>query len=548
MYQLLITSFLFFFSALQAATLPPKISLSIPQESAVEGRDIPLYITVVHAPRDTIDENSFMLEGMAYKVVSIQKERVAPEELFKGDEKDAIQVSRFRGMLPAKKPGLYTIGPVSVLINAIRYDSGSISLNVQGAVSSPVLRVEIKPFGESKIFPGQEITFEYRIYYQRPIKLTREELPLLRMNGFLNIGSPVVTTQETADGGAQTIVQRVRAQQPGTFRVKESVIEGFEVDTSGGESRIIPPLYRASVEGSELVVRPFPEEGRPPTYDGALGSYAWRVSSLDGTSVKVGQPVRIEYRVSGRGDLSSVRFPLLSQIVGLQDAFWTEALPPVGEEIDGTKRFTLVVRPKKTGSVEVPGFFVYSFDPVSEKYLTVAVSPVSLKVEGSKEAEVVPFGKESSLDGAFVPLHELTPATAQMQDVSVSFVVSLIVALVVIGIVEYFIKKFLQKEKQTITSQKLFYEAVSTRSEGYESLKRLRMAFYRRLFEVGATKVIEEGPVHLADEGLVGEVKGFLKTLDEVLYRRDVPPEGVTSLFEEAKGLYQKLKRLPTIH
>jgi len=79
-------------------------------------------------------------------------------------------------------------------------------------------------------------------------------------------------------------------------------------------------------------------------------------------------------------------------------------------------------------------------------------------------------------------------------------------------------------------------------------LKLLRTAFYRRLFEVGATTTIEEGPDRLADEGLVGEVKGFLKTVDEALYRRDIPPEGILSLFEEATGLYQKLKRLPTVH
>ena len=451
-------------------------------------------------------------------------------------------------MLPGRKSGFYTIGPISFLMNRVRYESGSISIHVQGAVESPVLELQAKLVNGYKIFPGQEVSFEYRISYQKPIKLTREDLPLLRVDGFLNVGSPTITNEEASPGGVQVIVQKARAQHPGTFGVKESVIEGFEVDTSEGEPRIISPLYRAKAKAMQFTVRSFPEQGRPLYFDGALGSYVWRASSLDGVKVNVGQPLRIEYRVSGQGDISTVHFPTLNQITGLQDAFWTESLPPVGEDIDGVKRFILVVRPKLVGKVEVPGFFTYSFDPVSERYLTAAVTPLSLTVEGTQETEVSSRQAIHGAEAAFQPLHEISSETAQKQDIPVSMTTLFVLAFILAGFLEYFLSKHFAQQKRTLSSQKLFYEAISRRSEGYESLRLMQRAFYLRLFEVGMTKKVEEDPSSLADTALEGEAKGYLKSVDEALYHRDVAAEGFTVLFDEATGLYQKLKRLPKVH
>ena len=540
--------FLIVFSTYCGAALPPKITLSVPQESAVEGRDIPLYVTIVHDPQDVIDTSSFMLEGMPYKIREIRKEKVAPESLFKDTDEDVIEVSRFQGMLPGRKPGFYTVGPLSLLINKVRYESGSISIHVQGAVESPVLELQARLLNGYKIFPGQEVSFEYRISYQKPIKLTREDLPLLRVEGFLNVGSPIITDEETSEGGVQIIVQKARAQRPGSFAVKESVIEGFEVETSEGEPRIVSPLYRAKSKSLQFTVQSFPKQGCPPAFDGAIGSYVWRVASLDGVEVDVGQPVRIEYRVSGQGDLSTVRFPPLNQITGLQDCFLTESLSPLGNEIDGVKHFILVVRPKRVGKIEVPGFFTYSFDPVSERYLTTAVAPIALTVEGSQETKVSETQQFHEDEGTFQPLHEVTSEMARKQDMPFSMVVTSLLAFILIGTLESALSKYLGRKKQASSSQKLFYEAISKRSDGYESLKLLQKAFYLRLFEVGLTKKVEEDPSSLADIALVGETKGYLKSVDKALYHRDIAADGFTMLFDEATGLYQKLKKLPRVH
>ena len=321
----------------------------------------------------------------------------------------------------------------------------------------------------------------------------------------------------------------------------------MEVESNGEEKMLIPPLYRAAVKEMDLKVLPFPEKGRSAEFDGTLGSFVWRTASLDGTDVKVGQTIRIEYRVSGRGDLSTVKFPPFNQIVGLQDTFWTESLPPTGEEEDGVKRFILTLRPKRAGMVEVPGFFAYSFDTVSQKYLTASVPAVALKVEGTKEAVRQAPQKEGEGNESFAPPYEVMRGVEKSSEMSFPIIIGVIFSFILVGIVEVLLHKKLQK-KAPVTSQKLFYEAIARRAKGYEGLRLLKDAFYRRLCEVGMTSKIEETPLELPDEGLAGEVKGYLKSIDEVLYRRDAAAESLGLFFEEAIGLYQKLKQLQTLN
>lgn len=524
--------------AFEVSNLPPKITLSVPVETAVEGRDMPLYITILCSPQDKIDSTSFSLNDSPFVVFPLQEEKVAPQSLFSPHDDGSIIVSRFRGMLPGRKPGLYTVGPISISVNGVRYESSVITVNVQGAVTSKLLRLEAKIESPLKIFPGQEFSLCYKIHFSKPIQLIREDLPFLTVNGLLNIGSPVVTTDVNEGENVQSIVQRVRAISPGTFSTAQSVIEGMVIDSSGGEKRLIPPLIRSVVEGQDIVVSPFPEKGRPAGFDGTIGSFIWRASSLDGENVQIGQPVRIEYRVSGRGEFSSVKFPSFDRLIGLQKSFLTESLPPVGEDIDGTKRFILVVRPKRLGVLEVPGFSVYSIDPVSERYLTETVSPVSLKVEGSKEKEIVVIGKETGV--TLFPPYDIVRAD-ELQ-ISTFLVGCTCIFLLMLGFFELMLHERLREKKAEVTSQKIFYEAVSHRSEGYPGLKLFKKAFFLRLWELKMTEKVEENVDALKDEGVEGEVKGFLRSIDEALYRKDIAAVSFEGLYKEATQLYQKLR------
>jgi len=534
MYRLLF--FLLFFSSLSALSvnLPPDISLRVPPESAVEGQEITMYITIVHEPGKHIEVESFMLDEEELHVEAVQKESVAPEKLFKGEE--GLVVDRFRATLSARSAGIYSIGPVSVRIDDVRYRSGAISIHVQEAVSAEDFRLEASFKAPSKIFPGQEVLFEYRIFFSEPMQIFKESLPLLSVNGFSPIGSVEVREERVEGMPVQVISQRAHAKTPMKITTEGSLIEGMRV--RGEKKRTIPPLMRAKASPMEIEVLAFPDKGRPDQFTGALGSFTWRVSSLDGLNVSVGQKVRIEYRISGRGMLHTVLFPSLDQLSGLKEFFSTEGLSPVGEIENGTKRFVLEVRPKIAGEkVRVPGFLFASFDPVSERYLQATIPPVLFNVSTAEFVEE----EESAPSEVLAPIFDLD----MMVDHSFSYVwigFSLIVALA-IGFVEWLYHEKIQKEgEKPVTSRELFYKAMMRRSKREESLQLLKNALYLRLFELRFTPTVLETPETIRDEGILSDVKSLLQSIDRNLYHQERGK--LQEILDEASIVYHKLQQL----
>jgi hypothetical protein len=526
--------------------IPPKISLQISEGEAVEGRTIPLTIIVDHSADEKVDPSTFRLDKKPLSVELIQQETVSPEGLPTGPEGEELVVDRYRTVLPAKPAGIYSIGPVTVTVGTFPYSSNTITLNVRAAITSEKFRLTAKIDSPPNIFPGQIVNFQYQIFFVGSMQLLREELPLLNVPGFVTVGSPKITTENSGQGSMQTITQEARASNPGTIETGPSVIEGMLVDSSTGTPRLIPPLYRAQAPSLPVVIKPFPAEGRPPTFDGALGSYVWRIETANNTKVNVGEGADIIYRVSGRGDLSTVRFPSFDRIPGLMDGFWTDANPPVGEEIDGTKRFVLTVRPKKIGPVEIPGFFFSSFDPYSQQYLTATVPPVSLNVVGSATQEAAAAEKRPAPSGGVSAPFELSSSSAHARTIPVLFIAIACVSALALGIVQWLLARLLRKRKgeQPATSRDLFYKAVMNRSNKDRGLQFLKRALYTRLFELKFTPALVDTPEALKGEGLVAEVKTLLQTIDQRLYREGGGGASLEEIYSEASALYYRLKHM----
>ena len=525
--------------------LPPKISLQVAQEIPVEGRPITLYIIVDHSEKDSIDPSSFQMDEKPLSVEQIQEQKVTPEALAKGeDEESQLIVTTYRTILPPKPSGIYSVGPVSAVVGGMPFSSNEITIQVQGAVASKDFRLEMAVQSPPKIFPGQTVVFEYRIFFTGSMQLLREDLPLLNSPGFLNIGAPEITTEATSGGSIQTIKQRATALNPGPYEVGISTIEGMTIDTSGGTPRPVPPLYRAQASSMSMVITPFPEAGKPAFFSGALGNFVWRSRSLSGTGATIGEPVQIEYIVSGTGELSTVRFPSFDQLPGLSDSFWTDANPPAGEEVDGTKRFVLALRPKRLGPVEIPGFFVTSFDPYSEQYVTQSVPPVKLNVEGSKETEqqllkegpvAAPTIKRPfDLDATTVTVY--TPPQIL---IVIAFGVALVLALLQLA-VHWYIQKGRQKQ---LTSRDLFYQAFINRSNQEKGLGLLRRGLYMRLFELGLTPTMLDAPDQIGSDGIAGEAKTLIQQIERQLYQGKATTS-IPEMYQEASSLYYRMKNM----
>ncbi len=520
--------------------LPPKVSISSPVETAVEGRDVPIYITVDHMVQDSIDEHSFTMGGTSLQVERLSSQKVAEGAV--SDDTDLV-TSRFKALLPPKKQGLYKIGPVQVSVHNVTYSSGTINVDVQPAVVSDFLRLEVEIKAPPQIYPGQEVTFEYRIFFKEPIQLFREELPLLNAPGFLNIRSPSVSTNVSDHENVQIIQQAARAIKSGLYEIPSSIIEGMQLETVQDAQLTIPPLYRAEAKPQRIEVLSFPEH-EPGDFTGALGSFVWRVIVPDG-KVSVNDPISIEYIVSGRGELSTVQFPSLKELAGIDDFFWVSVTPPIGSENDGVKKFILQVRPKFSGKIQVPGFTFCSFDPISQTYAHYSVPPAKITVEGSQKQNqnILALGPS---EGDLWPSFNLKESEATHKNISSGMIAYVTIGSILLGFLEWYGKRLVDKNRKVVqtASRELFYKAIMNRGKRTVSLSLLKEAFFLRLFELNLTATLATSQEELFGEGVVQDVKAFLALIDRQLYQKNQGDMSLQELYEEATSLYNVLKGL----
>lgn len=142
------------------------------------------------------------------------------------------------------------------------------------------------------------------------------------------------------------------------------------------------PLFKQFFAvGPAVVVRvvPPPEEGRPPSFIGAVGSNLTAEATLDTQTCNIGDPLTLTLSVSGNANLENV-FPLdLPTVPGLSRTFRIiEGVQTQTRERE--RRFLYTLRPTVAGTVELPPLPVSYYDVVSRSYQTVRTQPLPLRV------------------------------------------------------------------------------------------------------------------------------------------------------------------------
>lgn len=144
-------------------------------------------------------------------------------------------------------------------------------------------------------------------------------------------------------------------------------------------------------ETETIHLLPLPQEGKPPTYAGAVGSYNMSVTAGP-TNVTAGDPITVKIQISGRGSLDNIslpdqsgwdqfqRFPMTSKV---------ETTDQLG--IQGAKTFEQVVSPKGAEVKALPPVGFSFFDPDQKQYRTLTHPPIPLIVRpaGAQVAPVV---------------------------------------------------------------------------------------------------------------------------------------------------------------
>lgn len=136
----------------------------------------------------------------------------------------------------------------------------------------------------------------------------------------------------------------------------------------------------------QLVVKPLPENGKPASFQGAVGTFRL-TATIDKDKVKQNEPVTLKMVIEGEGNIETITRPKVPALTGFKtyDADTNSKLFQTENVIGGTKSFEVVFIPKEEGSSFIPPLEFSFFDPRQEKYVTLKTPNFPVQVEHSDQ-------------------------------------------------------------------------------------------------------------------------------------------------------------------
>ncbi|MBI2437669.1 MAG: BatD family protein [Lentisphaerae bacterium] len=132
-------------------------------------------------------------------------------------------------------------------------------------------------------------------------------------------------------------------------------------------------------------VIPPPEQGRPGSFTGAIGSNLAAKASLDTTTCSVGDPLKLTLELTGQVRFDKMLPPKLALQTNLLTHFMVYDNTVQTIKRDTTCQYIYTLRPTRAGAFQVPPIEVAYYDVQSRSYKTIATDPIPLAVKRSTE-------------------------------------------------------------------------------------------------------------------------------------------------------------------
>jgi hypothetical protein len=310
--------------------------------------------------------------------------------------------------LRVRSPGRYEVPAVEVVVDGRVYTTRPLILTVSGA--GPAALPDGSPVGPGgvvlrawldadTVFVGQQVTLHVETVFSQEARLRLRRAPEYEPpspSGFWVQDVP-------GDRAPATRGTRGDVYETQTFRrVLFPIAPGrYEIPPA----RLFYEMRRAILQAPEtfviasdplpIVVLPAPDEGRPPGYTGAVGQLTLR-GWLEPDRIPAGEAAVITVEVRGTGNIKALPPPTMPEIA------MAEVFPPTeesmvevgGEGVQGWKRFSWVVIPRRPGELMTPEIAYPVFDPATREYhtLTASLPPIQVTPGGPVAAAGAPAG------------------------------------------------------------------------------------------------------------------------------------------------------------
>lgn len=149
-------------------------------------------------------------------------------------------------------------------------------------------------------------------------------------------------------------------------------------------------LFTRHTKPVKLVVKALPEAGKPagfrPTH---VGQFRFE-AQLEPAEIELGKAAVIKLKLSGEGNLASVKMPEMPEVEGIR------SFPPTVEDhidkdpegLHGDKAAEILLMPQRAGRYAIPALVFHSFDPQKGRYETLRSQAMTLVVKPSASGRV----------------------------------------------------------------------------------------------------------------------------------------------------------------
>lgn len=538
-------------------------SVEFDQSTLKTDQDISATITITTSAGEKVDPKSIYQNGTLLNAEVLSQ---TPTQ------------TRIRVTLPPQGKGPHILDPIIFTANGKPYTTVPQTYNVSDSGTPPAkpqpagtagqsnnIWLKLEPVLDVKkqLYPGQRVTVGYRYYFNGNIQLEKEVLPLLEADGFKLIGEPNIQDVQDKQMALRQVTQDIEAVKPGEYQFAEATVSGYTYNIVNGQQVLSSQKITATAPPITIKVLAFPDEGKPASFNGAVGQYKFDVRLLSLPELSVGDKLTLAIDISGEGDLTDLPMPEVCCQPGFSGNFQQSDIPPVPVLRGSTKSFVVDLRPLSTSLKEIPSLEFSFFTPTTGKYTTLKSQPIPIRVYPPNG----PFNQ--ALEEANTPSKVASPVTAQpaaesydvkpidiagnasmsnqdLQDSSFTgwWTVWLIpIALLILWYqinLERYKRQQLQATHQQ-ESKKLFEEAEKLSNNPDEFLPKLEQALIDVLYEKKLIESPNLTPAELSDEGVVGDVKAFLLELEKQRFTQD-KTQSTQEVLVQARKLYEDIR------
>ncbi len=312
----------------------------------------------------------------------------------------------------ARNPGRYTIPSLTALVGGQTLVTQPVTLTVlrpnapsaQDVHSGAEVAFMTLSLPSSKIFVGQELTAQLRIYVRDDVEnFGNFQFSSQAADGF-SLGKNVQGghTRVRIGNHDYTVIPvdyNITATRSGPLELGPFTATATVVLPSANQQDADSFFRQFFNQGEQRQVSlattaihadcsPLPVVQQPPGYNGAIGDFSMNLN-VGPTNVMAGDPVTVRIQISGHGDLDTVQMPDQSGLTGFKifpPSVKTDYSDALGDS--GSKTFEEIVTPQSDRVREWPAFSFSYFNPDDGQYHTLSQPAVPLSVHAAGSTPV----------------------------------------------------------------------------------------------------------------------------------------------------------------